>query len=118
MAVKKILDDLQNALSIAQAGIQGTLKSLMKTKSKAKKPTARKRTNKPKAKPKKRLSAKSPTDPMHLARSVVEAAIGEPLTMTKPANLKRKTAPTYRPSSQIKGRGKTVSSKSARIRPK
>lgn len=34
---------------------------------------------KPKAK-KKKLPAKNPSDPMKLARSVVEAAIGEPLT--------------------------------------
>jgi hypothetical protein len=35
--------------------------------------------SKPKAK-KKKLPAKNPSDPMKLARSVVEAAIGEPLT--------------------------------------
>ncbi|MEO5957144.1 MAG: hypothetical protein ABIR36_15850 [Nitrospiraceae bacterium] len=83
MAVKKIIDDLQNALSIAQAGIRGTLKSLMKAQSKAKKLTSGKRTNKPKEKPKKRLSAKHPTNPTHLARSVVKAAIREPLTPKK-----------------------------------
>ena len=43
MAIKNLLDDFRNALSIAQAGIKGTLKSLKKTQSQAKKPTARKR---------------------------------------------------------------------------
>jgi hypothetical protein len=37
MANKKLLDDFQNALSIAQAGIKGALKSLKKSSSKAKK---------------------------------------------------------------------------------
>ena len=31
----------------------------------------------------KKLPGKNPTDPMQLARSVVEAAIGEPLTPNK-----------------------------------
>ena len=43
MAVKNFLNDLQNALAIAQAGIKGTLKSLKNAQSKAKKLTARKR---------------------------------------------------------------------------
>lgn len=38
---------------------------------------------KPNAKQKK-LPAKNPSDPMKLARSVVEPAIGEPLTFAKP----------------------------------
>ena len=46
MALKNLIGDLQDALSIAQAGIKGTLKSLKKTQSKVKKPTARKRTSK------------------------------------------------------------------------
>ena len=46
MAIKNLIGDLQEALSIAQAGIKGTLKSLKKTQSKAKKSTARKRTSK------------------------------------------------------------------------
>ena len=46
MAIKNLIGDLQNALSIAQAGIKGTLKSLKKPQSQAKKPTARKRTKK------------------------------------------------------------------------
>ena len=68
MAVKKILDDFQNALSIAQAGIKGTLKSLIEAQSQAKKLTARIRTpkkvassvinRKPKAKRKTRAEAR------------------------------------------------------------
>jgi hypothetical protein len=68
MAIKNLLDDLQNALSIAQAGIKGTLQSLNKTQSIAKKLTARKRTpkkvassvidRKPKAKRKTRAEAR------------------------------------------------------------
>ncbi|MDN5940674.1 MAG: hypothetical protein L0H94_02235 [Nitrospira sp.] len=46
MAIKNLIGDLQNALSIAQAGIKGTLKSLKSPRPKAKKPTARKRTSK------------------------------------------------------------------------
>jgi len=46
MALKNLIGDLQDALSIAQAGIKGTLKSLKKTRSQAKKSTARKRTSK------------------------------------------------------------------------
>jgi hypothetical protein len=51
MAKKNVLDGFQNALSIAQAGIKGTLKSLIKSQSKAKKLTARKRTPKKMASP-------------------------------------------------------------------
>ncbi len=46
MAIKNLIGGLQNALSIAQAGIKGTLNSLKKTQSQAKKLTARKRTSK------------------------------------------------------------------------
>lgn len=46
MAIKTLIGDLQNALSIVQAGIKGTLNSLKKTQSQAKKPTVRKRTSK------------------------------------------------------------------------
>lgn len=46
MGVKNLLDDVKDALSIAQAGIKGTLKALKKTPSKAKKLPARKRTPK------------------------------------------------------------------------
>ena len=90
MAVKKILDDFQNALSIAKAGIKGTLESLRKGRVKPKKRTTRKRTHntKPKARLKKKLPPKNPTDPIVLARSVVEAAIGEPLTPKKLHNKK------------------------------
>jgi hypothetical protein len=37
----------------------------------------------PKPKPKKKRPARNPTDPNLLARSVIEAAIGEPLTPKK-----------------------------------
>jgi hypothetical protein len=46
MAIKNLIGDLQNALSIAQAGIKGTLNSLKNPQAQAKKPTARKRTSK------------------------------------------------------------------------
>lgn len=46
MAIKNLIGDLQNALSIAQAGIKGTLNSLKKAQPQAKKPTVRKRTSK------------------------------------------------------------------------
>ena len=69
MAIKNLIGDLQDALSIAQAGIKGTLKSLKNPQSKAKKPTARKRTSKkvvpsvtkrkPKAKGKKTAKARA-----------------------------------------------------------
>jgi hypothetical protein len=85
MAIKKILDDFQSALSIAQAGIKGALESLRKTRIKANKRTTRKRT--PRAKPmtrsKKKRPAKKPTDPNIRARSVIEGAIGESLTPKK-----------------------------------
>jgi hypothetical protein len=51
MALKNLLGDLQNALSIAQAGIQGTLKSLKQAQSQAKKLTAGIRTSKKMASP-------------------------------------------------------------------
>jgi len=44
MAVKNLLKDVKDALSIAQAGIKGTLKSLEKAQSKAKTRTTRKPT--------------------------------------------------------------------------
>lgn len=49
MAIKNLLDEVKNALSVAQAGMQGTLKSLKKARSKAKKRTANKSTSKKKA---------------------------------------------------------------------
>jgi len=49
MAIKNLLDEVKKALSIAQAGMQGTLKSLKKARSKAKKRTASKSTSKKKA---------------------------------------------------------------------
>jgi hypothetical protein len=54
---------------------------------------------KPKAKTKKPAARKpksNPTDPLALARSVVEAAIGEPLTPKKP----RKKKPAIKKSSR------------------
>jgi hypothetical protein len=70
MAVKNLLKDVKNALSIAQAGIKGTLKSLKKAQSKAKTRTARKPTpkkvassgvaRKPKAKGKTRAKKRDP----------------------------------------------------------
>jgi len=42
----------------------------------------------PQKKPKQKLPGKNPTDPMLLARSVVEAAIGGPLTPKKPRKKK------------------------------
>jgi len=77
MAVKNLLEDVKNALSIAQAGIKGTLKSLKKAQSKAKARTARKPTpkkvassgiaRKPKAKGKTLAKAR---DPRSAARAV------------------------------------------------
>ncbi len=49
MAIKNLLDEVKNALSVAQAGMQGTLKSLKKARSKTKKPTASKSTSMKKA---------------------------------------------------------------------
>jgi hypothetical protein len=46
MAVKNLLEDVKSALSIAQAGIKGTLKSLKKAQSKTKKRTTKKPTPK------------------------------------------------------------------------
>jgi len=46
MAVKNLLKDVKNALSIAQAGIKGTLKSLEKARSTGKTRTTRKSTPK------------------------------------------------------------------------
>ena len=88
MATKKVVDDLKKMVSLVRSRLQA--------KSNGKKlAAAMKRTNKPKG-----------------------TAIGEPLTMTKPPNLKRKTAPTRRRESQIKGQKNTVSSKSAPLRPR
>lgn len=81
MAVKNLLDDFNNALSIARAGIKGTLKSLKKTQSKAKKLTAKKRnprkkvnavgTAKQKDKPQQKLSGRNPTKLVIRSRAVV-----------------------------------------------
>jgi hypothetical protein len=78
MAIKNLFDDLRNALSIAQAGIKGTLKSLKKAQSDAKKLTAGIRTSKKMAspgiarKPKaKRKTMAEGRDPRSRARAVV-----------------------------------------------
>jgi hypothetical protein len=81
MAIKNLLDDFQNALSIAKAGIKGTLKSLKKTQSPAKNLTARKRTpkknvhaggiTKPTAKRTQKRPARTPTNLVIRARAVV-----------------------------------------------
>ena len=49
MAIKNLLDEVKNALSIAQAGIKGTLKSLKNAQSNAKKRIVSKHTPKEKA---------------------------------------------------------------------
>lgn len=81
MAIKNLLDDFQNALSIAQAGIKGTLKSLKKTQFQAKKLTVRKRTpkekvydggmTKPKAKRKQKQRVRNPSNLVIRARAAV-----------------------------------------------
>jgi len=48
MRIKSLIDDVQKAVSIAQAGIKGTLESLKKTPVKAKKRTVKIRTPKKK----------------------------------------------------------------------
>ena len=55
--MKNLLDDFKNAVSIAQAGIKATVKSLKNAQSKAKKRTVRKRT------PKKKVPAGGRTKP-------------------------------------------------------
>jgi hypothetical protein len=98
MAIKDLLDDLQNRLSIAQAGLKGALTSLKKTQSQTKKLIAGTRTpkkmaspvidrkpktkrktrvdargemTKPKAKPKPKRRVRNPTDLVIRARAAV-----------------------------------------------
>jgi hypothetical protein len=77
MAIKNLLDEVKNALSIAQAGMQGTLKSLKNVRSKAKKRTASKSTSKKKAqnsattKPKKTKRERNPSKLVIVSRDVV-----------------------------------------------
>jgi hypothetical protein len=88
MAMKNLLEDVKSALSIAQAGIKGTLKSLKKAQSKAKTRTARKPTpkkvasssvaRKPKAKGKTLAKARDP-------RSVAPAVEPRKLSKQSPA---------------------------------
>jgi hypothetical protein len=81
MAKTTLLVDFQNALSIAKAGIKGTLRSLKKTQYQAKKLTARKRTpkkkvhaggmTKPKAKRKPKQRVRNPSNLVIKARAAV-----------------------------------------------
>ena len=92
MGTLKILDDIQNALSLAQAGIagiKGTLSALQNPQAKLKKRTTINVTPKPKARTKKKLP-ENPTDPMWRAKSVVEAAIEEPPHPTRKSKSSRK----------------------------
>ena len=77
MAAKKIIDDLKELVSIVRASLQA--KTNAKKHRSMTKYTAKKK------------PAKNPADPMLLARSVVEAAIGEPLTHPKPKKKIRKS---------------------------
>ena len=83
--IKKILDDLKNTLSIAQASPQAQAHG---TKQSAKKRVREGKMPKHKPQPKKLPGKKNPTDPMWEARSGVEAAIVEPLT---PKSSKKKS---------------------------
>ena len=81
MAIKNALLDVKNAVLIAKAGIQGTLKSLKETQAQAKKLTARKSIPKKKvheegmakpiAKRKQKEPARNPADLVIKARAVV-----------------------------------------------
>ena len=81
MGIKNLLDDVHNAVSIAQAGIKGTLESLKKTPSKPKKQTVRIRIPKkkvrdesimkPPAKPKQKRRVRNPFKLVMVSRAVV-----------------------------------------------
>jgi hypothetical protein len=81
MGIKNIIDDVQKAVSIAQAGIKGTLKYLKKTPSKAKKRTVRLRTPKkkvpashrmkPAPKPKQKRRVRNPSKLVIKSRAMV-----------------------------------------------
>lgn len=81
MTIKNLLDDFQNAVSIAQAGIKATVKSLKKAQSKAKKLSVRKGTlkkkvpaggrTKPQAKPKQKRRVRNPSKLVIKARAAV-----------------------------------------------
>jgi hypothetical protein len=77
MGIKNILDDVHNAVSIAQAGIKGTLESLKKTPSKPKKQTVRIRIPKKKVrdesimKPKQKRRVRNPSKLVMVSRAVI-----------------------------------------------
>jgi hypothetical protein len=81
MDIKNLLDDLSKAISIAQAGIKGTLESLKKTSSKTKKRTVRipaskktvrdQSTTKPPAKPNQKKRVRNPSKLVIESRAVV-----------------------------------------------
>jgi hypothetical protein len=81
-----MLEDLKNTVSNAQASLHAQAHG---RKIAAKKRARDGRMPKQKPQPKK-LPGKNPTDPMWLAKSVVEAAIGEPLTPKKSSKKKSK----------------------------
>jgi hypothetical protein len=82
MVSKKILDDLKNTLSIAHASLQA--------QAHGRKQSAKKRVREgtlPRQQPlPKKLPGKNPTNPMWLAKSVVDAAIGGPLPQPRKVN--------------------------------
>ena len=81
MVMKNLIDNVQDALSIAQAGIKATMKSLKNAPSKAKKRTVRKRTpkkkvpaggrTKPTAKRKQKQRVRNPSNLVIQARAAV-----------------------------------------------
>lgn len=81
MDIKNLFDDVTKAVSIAQAGIKGTLESLKKTSSKSKKrtvriPTSKKKvrdqsTTKPPAKPNQKKRVRDPSKLVIESRAVV-----------------------------------------------
>jgi hypothetical protein len=75
--MRKILDDLKKAVSIAHTSLQAQANART-----AKKQARIGSMPKPNSQPKK-LPGKNTTDPMWLAKSVVEAARREPLTLKK-----------------------------------
>ena len=86
--MKNLLDNFQNALSIAQAGIKGTMDSLKNAQSKAKKRTVRKRT------PKKKVPAGGRTKPTakrtrNPSKLVIKARAAVPRNPSKPKPAKK-----------------------------
>jgi hypothetical protein len=91
MAIKDLLDDLQNRLSIAQAGLKGALTSLKKTQSQTKKLIAGTRT------PKKMASPVIDRKPKIKRKARVEAR-GE---MTKPKAKRKQKQRVRNPSNLV-----------------